>query len=82
MELLQNARECCCCKEIETCVQFIAEFSKVSDQTVTDKGPLKCVTEHPGFQAPCLNQWSLELAAGNYKTCDGHCYGQIGSKER
>ena len=81
--MLQNAKECCCCKGIEKCVEFLAQFSKVSDQTATsDKGTPKCVVEHPGFQASCLNRWSLELAAGNYKTRDGHRYGQIGSKER
>ena len=80
--MLQNAKECCCCKEIEKCVEFLAEFSEVSDQTATsDKGIPKCVVEHPDFQASCLNRWSLELAAGNYKTRDGHRYGQIGSKE-
>ena len=63
-------------------MQFLAEFSEDSEQTVADKGPLKCVIEHPGFQASCLNRWSLELAAGNYKTRDGHRYGQSGSKER
>jgi hypothetical protein len=63
-------------------MQFLAEFSEDSEQTVADKGPLKCIIEHPGFQASCLNRWSLELAAGNYKTCDGHRYGQSGSKER
>ena len=49
---------------------------------MSDKGTPKCVVEHPGFQASCLNRWSLELAAGNYKTHDGHRYGQIVSKER
>ena len=63
-------------------MQFLAEFSEDSEQTVADKGTLKCVIEHPGFQASCLNRWSLELAAGNYKTRDGHRYGQSGSKER
>ena len=55
--------------EIEMCVEFLAEFSEVSDQTATsEKGIPKRVIEHPGFQASCLNRWSLELAAGNYKT--------------
>ena len=64
--MLQNAKECCCCKEIEKCVEFLAEFSEVSDQTATsDKGIPKCVIEHLGFQASSLNRWSLELAAGN-----------------
>ncbi len=79
IELLQNASECCCCKEIENCVQFLAEFSEDSVQTVTDKGTLQCVIEHPGFQSSCLNRWSLELATGNYKTRDGHRYSQSGS---
>ena len=83
IELLVNARECCCCQEIENCVKFLAEFSaEDSEETVADQGPIKCVIDHPGFQASCLNRWSLELAAGSYKTRDGHRYSQNGSKQR
>jgi hypothetical protein len=76
IELMQNAKECCCCREIENCLQFIQTFCE------ENQGPLKCIIDHPGFPAVCLNQWSLELAAGNYKTRDGHRYRQSGSKER
>lgn len=43
---------------------------------------LACIIDHPGFPAICLNRWSLELAADNFKTRDGHRYKQSGSKER
>ena len=74
--LLQNAKECCCCLEIENCLQFIEVYCK------DGKGALKCITDHPGFPAVCLNEWSLEIAADNYKTRDGRRYRQTGSKEK
>ena len=74
--LLQNAKECCCCLEIENCLQFIEVYCKDGE------GALKCITDHPGFPAVCLNKWSLEIAAVNYKTRDGRRYRQSGSKER
>ncbi len=76
-ELMANPKECCCCHEIENCFQFIQNFSKENE-----KGPLKCVIDHPGFPAMCLYRWSLELAAENYRTRDGHHYRQTGAEER
>ena len=61
-EFMQNAKECCCCREIQNCLPFIQTFCK------GNQGPLKCIIDHPGFPAVCLNRWSLELAADNYKT--------------
>ena len=34
----------------------------------------KCITEHPGFDAICLNRWALNLAANLYQRRDGVRY--------
>ena len=34
----------------------------------------KCITDHPGFNAICLNIWALQLSAGLYQTRDGTRY--------
>ena len=41
-----------------------------------------CITNHPGFDAICLNRWVLELATENFKTRGGQKYRQVDSKER
>ena len=75
-----------CFKMLENAVvakRYKIAYNSLHSFTRTqNKESLECVIEHPGFEASCLNRWSLELAAGNYKTLDGHRYGQIGSKER
>jgi hypothetical protein len=76
--MLQNAKECYCCREIEHCLQFVEDLDS---QRSVDKDVI-CVTDHPGFPAVCLNRWSLELAAENFKTCDCHRYSQISTRER
>ena len=68
-----------CCREIDNCVKFIGNFRCDSDEQ-NKEASLKCVIDHLGFPAICLNQWSLELAAENFKTCDGHHYSQSGEK--
>lgn len=82
IELLQNAKECCCCKEDEDCVTFLDKFSEDSTLQSEHEEELTCVINHPGFPAICLNRWSLELEADNFKTRDGHRYKQSDSKER
>lgn len=42
----------------------------------------KCITNHPGFDAVCLNQWSLELGSRSYKTLRGKIYTKSGLDER
>ncbi|XP_028394439.1 uncharacterized protein LOC114544657 [Dendronephthya gigantea] len=78
IEMLQNAKECRCCHEIEGCAKFIDDFSEES----SEEQKLTCIVNHPGFPAVCLNRWSLELAADNFKTRQGHRYKQSGSKQR
>ena len=43
---------------------------------------LKCITQHPGFNAVCLEKWSLPMAAEQVKTKDQRRYRQTGSEER
>ena len=41
-----------------------------------------CITQHPGFNAICLNRWALELASDNFITRGGLKYRQVDSKDR
>jgi hypothetical protein len=47
----------------------------------SEQDELTCTIDHPGFPAICLNRWSLEHAADNFKN-DGHRYKQSCSKEK
>ncbi|XP_068677073.1 uncharacterized protein [Montipora foliosa] len=76
---LQNISECYCCSELEGCLE-----SMKSDLVLQDLAPdatLTCITKHPGFQAVCLQKWSLRLAAGKYKTKGKQMYRQTGCEE-
>ena len=42
----------------------------------------KCTTEHPGFNAICLNRWALQLSAGLYQTRDGTRYRKKALEQR
>ena len=44
--------------------QCCHEIEKMGDQ---------CLTNHPGFEAGCLNQWALRLAGLSYKTKNKGC---------
>ena len=50
-----------CCRDYKCCRDILAEF---------DPG-LQCITEHPAFQAACLNQWAL------YHKTMGHSAGML-----
>ena len=62
-------------------MEFIEKLGSQTQNSSVDKEVI-CVTDHPAFPAVCLNIWSLELAADNYKTRDGYRYRQLGAKER
>ena len=79
MKLTMSAKESMCWKEIEKCVESLANVN-VCDESGSQQP--KCIVDHPGFAAVCLNRWSLEIAADNFKTRGGHRYNQTGSKER
>ena len=55
--------ECMCCKECEkTPVKLEENISLLRNPT-----QFKCITDHPGFQSVCLNQWVLQVAWLAYK---------------
>ena len=57
----------------------------VSEMVVEDipsEAVLKCVTEHPGFNAVCLEKWNLRLATERVRTKEKKRYRQTGSEER
>ena len=77
--LLQNISECYCCSELEGCLE-----STKTDLVLQDIGvdvTLECVTQHPGFNPGCLQNWSLRLAATKFKTNGKQHVRQTGSKE-
>ena len=51
-------------------------------QDIPDGTVLKCVTQHPDFNAVCLEKWSLHMAVKRLKTRDKKRYRQTGSEER
>ena len=44
--------------------------------------PPACVINHPGFKPVCLNPWTLELLADQYKTLQQARYKNLGSEKR
>ncbi|XP_028401050.1 uncharacterized protein LOC114524123 [Dendronephthya gigantea] len=87
-ENLVEAKECHCCTEIPNCAAALTltiddsvRVSESSDDDATNTQQT-CITNHPGFDAICLNRWSLELAADNFKTRTGQKYRQVSSKNR
>nr|CAB3264614.1 P2X purinoceptor 7-like [Phallusia mammillata] len=48
----QNAMKFVCCQEVQSVKIRTQEF----------KPETKCITDHPGFQAVCLNHWVLQVA--------------------
>lgn len=75
---LQNAGECFCCQKVEKCLESLASDAVSLEVETTPP----CVTMHLGFNAVCLNRWSLRSASAKYKTIDGRKYRQIGSEEK
>ena len=80
LEFLQNISECYCCSELDGCVEALV--SDIVLQDLPDGTKLKCITQHPGFNAVCLQEWSLRLAAGKYRTKSKTKYRRTGSEER
>ena len=65
-EFVIEAKECHCCTEVPKCIDAL---------TLANSEQL-CITNHPGFNAICLNRWALELASDNYRTRGGLKYRQ------
>ncbi|KAK3745187.1 hypothetical protein QZH41_008384 [Actinostola sp. cb2023] len=76
---LQNLSECYCCSELDGCVESLESDLVLQD---FDDGTVPiCITQHPGFNAVCLQKWSLRLAADKYRTRSKKAYKQTGSEE-
>ena len=73
--LLENPRECKCCKEVEGCAKAL-----VDELVLSEAGNISCVTQHPGFKPVVLEKWSLRQAADRYRTKDFTKYYQKGSE--
>jgi len=56
--------------------------SKIVVKDIPRETILKCITQHPGFNAVWLEKWSLCMAAERVKTKDKRRYRQTGSEER
>ena len=55
---MDRSEECVCCFEI----------AKIQNKNAEVFGPIpKCITQHPGFIAVCLNKWVLQTARYQYK---------------
>ena len=74
MSLLQNEKECKCCREVQGCVKAI------NDEIVLEESILNiiCITEHPAFKPVVLERWSLRQAADRYTTRDYRKYHKKG----
>ena len=59
---MDRAEECLCCHEIGPVMNKISDAVNVANH----RSPL-CITNHPGFDGVCLNQWVLETAWYNYR---------------
>ena len=54
----------------------------LSDLKAEGISDAKCITQHPGFNAVCLQKWSLKLAADRYKTKSKTKYCQLEGENR
>lgn len=79
-ESLQNLSECYCCQELDGCTESMSSDQVMED--VPSDETLKCVTQHPGFNAVCLQKWSLRMAGERVRTKDKKKYTQTGSEDR
>ncbi len=77
---MQNPKECCCCNEIQACLDALNDDVVLAESD--DGKPPPCITQHPAFQVMCLDRWALRMAADRYKTRNFRRYIQIGSEER
>lgn len=64
--------ECLCCTEID---KIKAKINNANDVSVT------CITQHPGFDAVCLNVWVLQAAYYQYKQEHGQASSPLSLNE-
>lgn len=53
---MSTARECVCCHEVEKVKMLFEELEDI-----------KCIIDHPGFPAACLNTYVLQIAYYQYR---------------
>ncbi|CAC5418551.1 unnamed protein product [Mytilus coruscus] len=69
-ESMPTANECICCQEL----------NRMTDKMEELPSPTQCITEHPGFEPVCLNQYVLETAYYQYRQQYGEI--QVTTEER
>lgn len=62
-QILNRNEECTCCSEFS---QFCDKNREAVETGEVAEAPV-CITQHPGFQAVCLNRWVLQTAWYQYK---------------
>ena len=56
MELLQNAKECYCCREIDNCIKFMGNVCSDSGPGEQNKeASLECIIDYSRFPATSYN---------------------------
>ena len=62
-QILNRNEECTCCSEFPVICNKNREAVEMGEVA---EAPA-CITQHPGFQAVCLNRWVLQTAWYQYK---------------
>ncbi|XP_068697248.1 uncharacterized protein [Montipora foliosa] len=62
-QILNRNEECTCCSEFP---QICDKNKEAVEMGEVAEAPV-CITQHPGFQAVCLNRWVLQTAWYQYK---------------
>lgn len=71
--LMETAQQCKCCHEM---LRMMAKLDRLRDEAPGQEIPV-CITQHPGFQAVCLNRYVLQTAYSVYKVRHGHKPGSL-----
>ena len=82
MSNIQNISECDCCQQLEGCVESLNSELVLQNLAADEQKLLKCITAQHGFNAVCLQKWSLRLAADKYRTKGKQKYRQTGFEEK
>ena len=61
--IMDTNEQCKCCKEIE---QIKSKNEEAVERKEVKDVPV-CITQHPGFEAVCLNTWVLQTAWYQFK---------------
>ena len=69
-QVMDSNEECKCCTEIK---EMRGKNEEVVEHKEAKEVPL-CITQHPGFEAVCLNHWVLQAAWYQYKQQYGEAF--------